>query len=327
MEFTHVINQMLVLCVPILAGYLAARLGYLDEDLNTKLSRLIVNIALPCLVVGSAFGTDGLPDAPVVLELMFYSAIGYAIAYLLALAIPALVRSSAAERGIYRFVVVFGNVGFIGYPVLSAIYGPRAVLYAAIAAIPESLILYSAGEQMIRDSAALRAADGTTAGTAGGDSELAWGQKIVSFLKSCVNPTFIASLVLVALVLLRVDNLGFLGSGMQVVGNLTTPAALLVTGGTLAGYEPVSMLSNWRAYVAAIARLLIVPVAMLLVLRSLIADDFVRGVVVIGAAMPVASVGVLFCLAYGADTKPMMQSTFVAIIASVISIPLLALIV
>lgn len=177
MEFTHVINQMLVLCVPILVGYLAARLGYLDEDLNTKLSRLIVNIALPCLVVGSAFGTDGLPDAPVVLELMFYSAIGYAIAYLLALAIPALMRSSAAERGIYRFVVVFGNVGFIGYPVLSAIYGPRAVLYAAI------------------------------------------------------------------------------------------------------------------------------------------------------AAMPVASVGVLFCLAYGADTKPMMQSTFVAIIASVISIPLLALIV
>lgn len=191
MEFTHVINQMLVLCVPILVGYLAARLGYLDEDLNTKLSRLIVNIALPCLVVGSAFGADGLPDAPVVLELMFYSAIGYAIAYLLALAIPALVRSSAAERGIYRFVV-FGNVGFIGYPVLSAIYGPRAVLYAAIAAIPESLILYSAGEQMIRDSAALRAADGTAAGTAGGDSELAWGQKIVSFLKSCVNPTFVA---------------------------------------------------------------------------------------------------------------------------------------
>lgn len=87
---------------------------------------------------------------------------------------------------------MFGNVGFIGYPVLSAIYGPRAVLYAAIAAIPESLILYSAGEQMIRDSAALRAADGTAAGTAGGDSELAWGQKIVSFLKSCVNPTFIA---------------------------------------------------------------------------------------------------------------------------------------
>ena len=183
---------MLVLCVPILVGYLAARLGYLDEDLNTKLSRLIVNIALPCLVVGSAFGTDGLPDAPVVLELMFYSAIGYAIAYLLALAIPALMRSSAAERGIYRFVVVFGNVGFIGYPVLSAIYGPHAVLYAAIAAIPESLILYSAGEQMIRDSAALRAADGTAAGTAGGDSELAWGQKIVSFLKSCVNPTFVA---------------------------------------------------------------------------------------------------------------------------------------
>lgn len=154
MEFTHVINQMLVLCVPILVGYLAARLGYLDEDLNTKLSRLIVNIALPCLVVGSAFGTDGLPDAPVVLELMFYSAIGYAV--------------------------------------LSAIYGPRAVLYAAIAAIPESLILYSAGEQMIRDSAALRAADGTAAGTAGGDSELAGGQKIVSFLKSCVNPTFVA---------------------------------------------------------------------------------------------------------------------------------------
>ena len=317
MSFEHILTQMIVLCIPIAIGFAAAKLGFLNNEMNSSLTRLIVNVTLPCLVLASASSSDGLPDGEVVAQLLGFSALGYALALAVAAVLPVLMRAPASERNVYRFVTVFGNVGFIGYPVLSAIYGPTAVLYAAIASIPNSLVLYSIGEAMLKSS-----------GTAdGAEQSLSLGQRGLRMAKSVMSPTFLASLALLALVLLHVSDLGVLGEGLSVAGNFTTPAALLVTGAALASYNPLEMFTNWRAYVAAVARLLVVPLVMLAVMGGLVPDAFVRGVIVVGAAMPVASVGVLFCLLYGVDVKPMMQSTFLSIVGSVLSIPLLALMV
>ena len=317
MSFEHILTQMIVLCIPIAIGFVAAKLGFLNDEMDSSLTRLIVNVTLPCLVLASASSSDGLPGGEVVAQLLGYSALGYALALAVAAILPALMHAPAAERNVYRFVTVFGNVGFIGYPVLSAIYGPTAVLYAAIASIPNSLVLYSVGEAMLQ-----------SAGTSDGpECRLSPRQRALRMAKSTASPTFLASLVLLALVLLHVSDLGVLGQGLAVVGNFTTPAALLVTGAALASYNPLEMFTNWRAYVAATVRLLVVPLVMLAVMGGLVPDAFVRGVIVVGAAMPVASVGVLFCLLYGVDVKPMMQSTFLSIVGSVLSIPLLALLV
>ena len=317
MSFEHILTQMIVLCIPIAIGFIAAKLGFLNDEMDSSLTRLIVNVTLPCLVLASASSADGLPDGEVVAQLLGYSALGYALALAVAAVLPVLMHAPAAERNVYRFVTVFGNVGFIGYPVLSAIYGPTAVLYAAIASIPNSLVLYSIGEAMLQSAG--------TSDTA--EQSLGLGQRALRMAKSVASPTFLASLGLLALVLLHVSDLGVLGQGLSVVGNFTTPAALLVTGAALASYNPLEMFTNWRAYVAAVARLLVVPLVMLAVMGGLVPDAFVRGVIVVGAAMPVASVGVLFCLLYDVDVKPMMQATFLSIVGSVVSIPLLALIV
>lgn len=323
MDFGHIVSQMIVLCVPILMGYAASKLGFLDEKMDNALSRLIINVTLPCLIIASVTTTTDLPSTHDALELMGFSAVGYVLALLVAYVLPALTGVRGVLRGIYGFAIAFGNVGFIGYPVLSAIYGPKAVVYAAIAAIPNSLFLYSVGDSMIKTVPA-----GTEQQVEDSESadkrKMGLGRRVRELLGHIINPTFVASIVLLALVLARINDLGVLGQGLAVVGNFTTPAVLLVTGSTLASYNPLSMFTNWRAYVAALGRLLGVPLLMLLVMRGFIADDFIRGVIVIGAAMPVASVGVLFCLLRNADVKPMMQTTFISIVASVLTIPLLA---
>lgn len=320
MSFEHILTQMIVLCIPIVIGFVAAKLGFLDDQMDSSLTRLIINVTLPCLILASASSSDGLPDVSVVLQLLGFSALGYVIALAVAAVLPPLMRAPAQEGNVYRFATVFGNVGFIGYPVLSAIYGPTAVLYAAIASIPNSLVLYSVGEAMLQ-SAAAPGSEGAA------DEALPLRRRLARMARSTMSPTFLASLALLALVLLQVDDLGVLGDGLGVVGDFTTPAALLVTGAALASYNPLDMFTNWRAYVTAVARLLLVPLAMLALMGGLVPDELVRGVIVVGAAMPVASVGVLFCLLYGVDVKPMMQATFLSILGSVASIPLLALLI
>lgn len=337
MDFGHILAQMLVLCVPIAVGFVARKLDFMSDEMNNAISRLVLNITLPCLLVASIGSASSLPDRGTVLMMMAWGCVGYLISIAVAYLVPALMRAPRAEAGSYRFLITFGNVGFIGYPVLAAIFGQEAVLYAAIANIPCNLFMYSLGIAMVRRAAALQKAErerGGALGPAGADGaaqdparKKPLRRRVHDMLVDVANPTFIASIVLLALVLLGVRGLGVLGEGLAVVGDFTTPTVLLVIGASLAQYDPLQMFINWRAYVAAACRLLVVPLAVLAAVGGFLDDDLVRGVLVVGFAMPAASNGVLFSLLYGADVKPMMQGTFITLIASVFTIPCVALLV
>lgn len=317
MTFTTIFLQMLTLCIPIIGGIVAARTGFLDQKMNTALTRLIINITLPCMVISSVGANETLPETPVLLTLLAASTAGYAIAAIIAFAVTALMRTPAAERSAWHFSITFGNVGFIGYPALSAIFGPQAVLYAAVANIPFNLFNFSIGAAMVK------AGSQDTHERA----SLSFAERLRELVRDAVNPTFFASFILLALVLLGIHDLGILGDGLATIGNFTTPAVLLMLGSTLASYNAREMLGNWRAYAAGAARLVLVPCAILFILGGFITDPLARGVLVVGSAMPAASNGVLFSLLYGVDPKPMMQANFVTIIASILTIPLIALMV
>ena len=87
------------------------------------------------------------------------------------------------------------------------------------------------------------------------------------------------------------------------------------------------MVGNWRAYAATAMRLVGVPLLLYAALRGLAPDAFTLAVLVLGQAMPVATNGILYCLMYGMDAKPVMQGMFLSVIASIVTIPALALLV
>lgn len=309
MSFTDTALQMLVLAIPILIGYIAHKLGFMGGDFDSKLSKLVVNITLPALIISSICGRD-LPAIGDILQVLGFSFVGYVIATAIALAVPRLMGAPRDVRGAYSFIVAYGNVGLIGFPVLSAVFGPEAVLYAAIANISWNLFVFSAGMIMISGM------------PEGGPAEVAR-----SCGKQLLSPVLISSVIVLVLVLLGINNLGILGDGLSTCGGITTPAALLISGSSLANYAPREMVNNWRAYVAVAFRLVGVPLVLLLVMRGLISNPFVLGIVVLGQAMPVATNGILYCLMYGVDAKPMTQGTFISIIASIVTIPFVAMLV
>ena len=302
MGFASVAMEMLAIAVPVVMGFVAHKLGLMGQKVDTSLSELVLNIALPCLLIGAVGTGSRLPTLSDTLGLLGYSTLAYVIAWVLALVVPRLMGVGGNLRGAYGFMVMFGNVGFIGYPVLSAILGPDAVVFAAIANIPNAILIFSVGIIMV-------------SGKAGNFRDT---------LRSLANPTFFASLAMLALTLLGINDLGFIGEGCSIVGELTTPAALLVSGSTLAKYAPSEMLSNWRSYVVSALRLVGVPVLVLLLLGPLMPQGMLRNVIIIGQAMPVASNGILYCLSYGVDERPMLQTTFITIVASVATIPLVS---
>lgn len=307
MGFIETALQMVTLAIPILIGYVAHKLGFLGGDFDSALSKLVINITLPCMILVSVCGRE-LPPATELLQLLALSAAGYVMAVIVALIAPRLMR--APESGAYSFVIAFGNVGFIGFPVLSAVLGPDAVLYAAIANIPWYILSSSIGVLMIS-----------------GLPEGGLAKALRASAKRLVSPMLVASLIVLAFALVGINDFGVVGDGLSNVGAFTTPAALLICGSSLANYSAREMLGNWRAYVATALRLVGVPLLLFATLRGFAAMPLILSVIVLGQAMPVATNGILYCLMYGMDAKPVMQGMFLSVFASILTIPLMALIV
>ena len=303
MDFGFVAMQMVTVSLPILIGWCANKLGFLGGDFDQGLTKLVLNLTLPCTVLASIHGVEGLPATTDMFVIMGACAVTYVVAFAVAFALTALMRVPRGTEGSYRFVVTFGNCGFIGLPVVSAVLGQGAVLYAAIGLIPANLFLFGLGVLLF-------------SGTSGG-----W-RGVVRQVAGCLKtPTMIASVVVFACALLRVTNLGVVGDTAALLGQFTTPAALLLVGSSLAKYKPLAMLVNPRAYVAVLGRLLVVPLASLAALRLLGIDSYITTVLVLEAAMPVATNATLYAVQYGVNTKPVMQATFLSVLCAIVSIP------
>lgn len=183
--------------------------------------------------------------------------------------------------------------------------GKQALLYASIALIPLNLLMFTVGAMLF-------------SGMDGGLKK-----QMRNIAACCKSPGLIASAVVLGIVLTGWTDWGVLGDSISIVGTMTTPAALLLMGSSIAKYRPLEMLTNWRAYVAVTFRLVVVPMACLALARMWpgMTPMFIT-TLVLEMAMPVGSNGTLYCLQYGKDARPMMQCTFLSIICSILTIPL-----
>lgn len=308
MSFTSVALQMVTVSLPILLGWCIAKLGFMKAEFERELSHLLLQVALPCLVLSSALGDDvKLPSIAETFSLMGLSFVMYVVATVIAFAVTAALRVPKGTECSYRFAVLFGNAGFIGFPVISAVLGKQALLYASIALIPPNFLMFTVGVMLF-------------SGIGGGLKT-----QMRNIAACCKSPGLIASTAVLGIVLTGWTDWGVLGDSISIVGTMTTPAALLLMGSSIAKYRPLEMLTNWRAYAAVAFRLVVVPVACLAVARLWpgMTPMFIA-TLVLEMAMPVGSNGTLYCLQYGKDAHPMMQCTFLSIICSILTIPLVA---
>ena len=123
MNFSFVALQMVTVSLPILVGWAAHKLGFMDDDFDVRLSTLVLNVSMPCMILASLGSAGGLPSTGEMLWMLAATATILVVSGLLGYALALLMRAPVDERGIYQFIVMFGNCGFIGFPVVQAILG------------------------------------------------------------------------------------------------------------------------------------------------------------------------------------------------------------
>jgi len=299
------IEVMLTLFAIVVVGYAAGKLGYLGGDFDRQLSRLIINITCPALILSSAM-TGELPDRQFILPLLLISLVTYAILAAVAFLLPRYLTSRKEEEGAVGFALLFGNVGFMGYPVVASIFGHEAVFYAAVLNVVNTFAVFTIGTMLI---------------TGKGDVEKKRFEKKVLY-----STPMIAAYLTMAIVALEIAHIpGFISQPLTMIGNITVPAALLIIGSSMSQLSLHTMLGNRTVYATTLFRLFLLPISIHYLMTLLGFTPFVVGINTIVIAMPVATYGTILCLKYNKDTTLMTEVTFITTLFSMVTIPLLVL--
>ncbi len=300
-------STMAVLFITIVLGYAARKACITDDDFDASLSKLVMTITCPAMILDSALSNTSLPDNSVVLQLLLASLATFVPVALLALLASRLYRVPEPQRGVHAFTIAFSNTGFIGFGVVSAILGADAVLYASIYNIAFNLFAFSVGAWFMARSGSKRKTR---------EEQLAYVRK------NLASPAMIACVVTLALALAHITDFGVIGSTCDLLGAMTAPASMLTIGSTLARYQVAAMIKNGWVYVSAALRLLVVPAVTYFTAMPFVGDPFLLATMTLMSAMPVAALGTIMCLTFGGDLNTMSQCTFVTTVLSLLTIPL-----
>ena len=211
--------------------------------------------------------------------------------------LPRLLRTRGEDAGAMRLTTAFGNVGFVGLPVVAAIFGEEMVFFASLCNIPFNLALYSSSASQLSPE--------------GG--RVRW--------QDVLNAPVIATLLSIVLLLTHVPVPAVIADTISAVSGVTIPLSMIVIGTSLGAISVRAALTDWRAYAVAAVPLLVCPLLTWAVLRPFVSGDLL-GIPVLLAACPTAMLVTALCLQYDRSDAFASKCIFINTILSAATIPL-----
>ncbi len=294
--------MMVVLFIIVVLGYALCKLGYMGEDFDRKLSSIVVDVTCPLLILSSVMG-ESLPDRTLILPLLGVGFLTYVLLLVFGFFVPRLIAADRDDQGMIGFALMFANVGFIGYPIVSSIFGAKAVFYAALLNMPNTFFIFTAGVMLVKGEYSVRKLN----------------------LKLLFSPAMIAAFVAALLVALDVHTPEIVARPVTMVGNITVPAALMIIGSSMARLPLHDIIGSPKVYVASVVRLGVVPLSLYFLFKVCGVSDIVNEINTVVIAMPVASFGTMFCMKYGRNPALMTEMTFITTVGSIFTIPLITM--
>ena len=296
------LEVMVILFIIVVLGYVLCKLGYMGSKFDQKLSSIVIDVTCPALILSSVMGEE-LPDRTLILPLLGVGFLTYFILLVFGFWVPRLITKNRDSQGMIGFALMFANVGFIGYPIVSSIFGPKSVFYAALLNMPNTFFIFTAGVMLVKGEYSIKSLNP----------------------KVLFSPAMVAAFAAALLVALNVRTPELIAKPVTMVGNITVPAALMVIGSSMARLPLKEIIGSPVVYVSSFLRLAVVPLSVYFLFKACGVSDTVNNINTVVIAMPVASFGTMFCMKYGRNPSLMTEITFITTVGSIFTIPLITM--
>lgn len=309
--FTATLNQTAYLFTLIIIGFLLTKLHILQKDSSAVLSKLETWIFIPMLVFesfSSNFTPSRLGNAK---ELLFVSVCLILVTLPMGFLLSRLMTEERDMRKIYLYNFVFPNSGFMGYAVVKAIF-PELFFEFVLFCIPYSILTYMWAIPVLIIPSEHVADNKST---------------FVSRLKSLCNPMFVAMVLGMLVGLSGIMLPDFLQNAVASLSAAMSPIAMLITGIIVGGIDLKRALTDARAYITSILRLIVIPLIFMMAARLFPLSQTAYICIVCFLAMPIGLNTIVIASGYGKDNSKATGMIVISHLLGCITIPLLFLLI
>ena len=307
--FYTTLGRMAFLFTFIAIGYILAKTKTVPVGSETVLSKLESYVFIPCLVLSNFsvnFTVQKLSQAG---RLFGFSTIVVLISACLSIPLGKLFAKDDFTRKICSYGIAIANVGFMGNAVVEAVF-PELFTDYLIYTIPVNLVIYAWGVPVL------------LIGSEKGD--------IKSRLKAFANPMLISNIIGIGLGLSGIGQYipDWTSSVLESAGACMSPAAMLLTGITVARINLKTTFSKLNIYALSLLRLIVIPLCFIGIMKVLpinvSKDLFICALCAL--SMPLGLNSVVIPGAYGRDTTVAAGMAIISHLLSCITIPLIFMI-
>lgn len=315
MSITVVLEQMIIIMILILTGIFLYRKKMISEDTSRQISGLIVNITNPALLICSAF--DDTPKLSIY-ELgigMCVFLLSYAVLILFAYLIPLILGVPSRERYSYRMLTVFGNVGFIGIPLASAVLGSGCLIFVSMSNLIYNILVYTFGLSTLKNAALKQHSENQHSDKSNSDN----------LFHKLVNAGTVSALLTVIFYLSDIKVPSIISSTLTYAGRTTTFLSMLVLGVSVAQMALKDIFSHPKLYAFTLIRQILLPIGFTLALGLFIKAPLILNTCALLLAVPAGNMPLMLSKQLGADESTISRGIILTTILSLATIPLVAL--
>lgn len=305
--FTIMLKNVLVFLLLTLPGLVLIKTKLLKKEQSGALSVVLLYVGLPFLILNNTLNVQF--NAELLKVILIAAAVGIGFTLLFFFGTYPLTKreKNAKTQGMMRFCMIFPNSGFLGIPLVAAIFPDRPLVMTAliIVNIITNTMMYTFGVYLIT-----------------GD------KKDMNVKKAAFNPVLIAFAIGLVLNLLNVKtHVPEISSYAGYLGNIVTPISMIILGMKLGEVSFRNLCLSWKNYYVAFIKLIVMPVVVTACVWALnlafsIGADAIIGIFV-AFAVPTAAGGISFADHYKGDTENAVAFTLGNTILSVITLPVL----
>ena len=288
--------------------------GWLSEEADQSLMKIILGLLFPCLIFSSVSDNPALrePGNLVWATVVGAASIGLGLvvaAFALRLGSSIYGLETRGQQRTFVLAVAFFNYAFVPIPLIELLFDKATLGVMFVHNVGAGLLCYSLGIAFMSEK-----------------SERHWWKRMFN------GPTIATAIALVAnwsgFGALMVERLVFLDQAVRWLGQASVPISLLAIGAVTADQfgpngDGISRRDSTRMVLTAcVLRLVVLPVLMLTAAACLPISDLLRRVMVIMAAMPSATFSIILARHYGGVPGVALRVALSTSVASLATIPI-----
>lgn len=213
------------------------------------------------------------------------------------------------DYGVYRVMTVFSNIGFMGFPLLTAMYGSESLLYASLFLIPYNALIYTYGV------GALSKKDEDAQNT---EKAIPW--------KKILNVGVIACIITIILYFTKLRVPVVIENVANTLGNLTAPLSMMVIGDAMSQMKIKELITDTKLMLFTAIKLLVIPIVGLLLVKQLGLSPMLTGVCLVMLSTPVGSMTAMLAQQYDGNYELASKGVALTTLLSVITMPIVSMV-